>query len=89
LLFAGECGFIGWITAVQREGRFQAAFESRRALVVLILLVRPRTESPVERAVAVEEKGGEGEIVIELEERKVDRIGVDHAHTDEFVEQRR
>jgi len=52
-----------------------------------VLALRPRTEPTVNRPVRVEEKGGESEIVIELEEGEVQRVRLDQPDTDKAVHQ--
>ena len=55
---------------------------------MLILLVPPGTEAAVDGAVAIEQDGGERQVVIKLKQGKVERIGVDDAGADELIQQR-
>jgi hypothetical protein len=86
-LLACERGFVRGITAVQFQRALQRGLESRRGFLVLIFLVPPGAEASVEGAVAIEENRGEREVVIELKEGEVERVGVDDAGADELVEQ--
>src|SRR6266516_2431496 len=69
---------------VQR-GSQRFAESVQRDVFGCVLAIRTRAEAPVDRLVRVQEENGEGEIVIKLEERQVQRIGLDQADADELV----
>ena len=74
---------------MKRERGLDRAPIAGGGLVLRIALMPPRPIAPVHGAVAVEEDGRKREVVIELEEREIERVGIDHAHADKLIEQRR
>lgn len=48
----------------------------------------PRTEAAVGGAIGIEDEGGKGEIVVELETVEVEGVGVNEAEADELIEER-
>jgi hypothetical protein len=87
-LFARQRQLIGRVTPMQLQRPFERALIAGNGCVLAITLMSPGTITSIDRAVAVEEHRREGQIVIELKPGEVQRIGVDHAHADELVEQR-
>ena len=85
-LFAGERGLVHGIRGVDGERGFECALVAEGGFLGRVFLVGPRAVAAVDRAVGVEEEGGEGEVVVELEFRQLDGIGVDEPHANELVE---
>src|SRR6185295_8605870 len=72
------------LVEVQRGSqRFAESFH--RDVFGCVLAIRTRAEASVDRLVRVEEENGEGEIVIELEQRQVQCVGLNQADADELV----
>ena len=86
-LLAGKGVLVGWVSAVEREGALKSATVGFETGVLGVFLVLPGAVATVEGAVGVENEGGEGEVVVELEELEVDGVGIDEADADELVEQ--
>lgn len=49
----------------------------------------PGAVATVDGAVGIEDEGGEGEVVVELEELQIDGVGVDEADAHELIEKGR
>src|SRR5262245_11605851 len=64
-LFASEHSFVGRIITMDRQRRFEGTLKTGGRLILRVFLVRPRSVSSVNRAIAVEEHGGKREIVVE------------------------
>ena len=73
---------------MQLERRFHRFAKTlKRDVFISLLLIGTRAVSSVDGAIGVEEERGEGQVIIELEERQVERIALNQAHTHELVEQ--
>src|SRR3989442_5459575 len=68
-----------------QRGSQRFAESVHRDVFGCVLAIRTRAKAPVDRLVRVQEENGEGEIVIKLEERQVQRVGLDQADADELV----
>ena len=88
-LFACERGFVAWIGAVEFESALEGAGVGFEAGIFGVLLVLPGAVATVDGAVGIEDEGGEGEVVVELEELQIDGVGVDEADADELIEEGR
>lgn len=88
-LFACERGFVAWIGAVEFESALEGAGVGFEAGILGVLLVLPGAVATVDGAVGIEDEGGEGEVVVELEELQIDGVGVDEADADELIEEGR
>lgn len=88
-LFASERGFVAGIGAVEFESALEGAGVGFEAGILGVLLVLPGAVATVDGAVGIEDEGGEGEVVVELEELQIDGVGVDEADADELIEEGR
>jgi hypothetical protein len=88
-LFVGKSGFVGGVVFVKSEGGSEGALEAGEGFFGRILLMLPRAEATVSGAVGVEDEGGEGEVVVELEAGEIEGIGIDEAEADEVIEEGR
>jgi hypothetical protein len=86
-LFVGEGGFVGGVVFVEVEGGLEGGGESVGGFVFGIFLMMPGAESSVGGAVGIEDEGGEGEVVVELEAGEVEGVDVDEAKADELIEE--
>ena len=87
-LFANENAFVLGIGFVQFQRRCQCLPKTlERNIFLGVLQVRARPEPPVNGAVGVHEKGGEGQVVIELEQRQVQVVSLHEAHANELRHQ--
>ena len=71
-LLVCERGFVGRIVFVKKEGGGEGGFESGAGGVGGFFLVFPGTEATIGGAVGIEDEGGEGEVVVELEAGEVE-----------------
>ena len=72
---------------MQGQSSFQGLAKTGGVAFGGVFLVRPRSEATVNGSVGVEQQSGEGKVVVELEQREVERIGVDQADALELIEQ--
>lgn len=88
-LFACERFFVARIGAVEFKSALEGAGVGFEAGILRVLLVLPGAVATVDGAVGIEDEGGEGEVVVELEELQIDGVGVDEADADELIEEGR
>ncbi len=84
-LFAGKRGLVRRVPFMEvQRGCQRLAEPFHRDVFGCVLAIRTRAEARIDRLVRVEKENGEGQIVIELEERQVQCVGLHQANTDKL-----
>ena len=87
-LFARQRGFVARIAFVNVQRGLQRFLETAHGFVQRVLLMRPRAETAINGAIAIEDDARERQIVVKLEAREVQRVRIDHPHAHKLVQQR-